>query len=172
VFFFTLVTYHRFPYFSDPALASLLLEVMGTTEQELSISREAFVLLPDHLHILHAMPESHGNYSKLWALVKLRFLRVARPLLSKMEVSLSASRQRIARQESLVWQNRFWEHHIRDSDDFAAHFHYIHFNPVKHGLVSHPADWVYSSFRHHLENGTYCRDWFGMKEWPKDVGHE
>jgi len=31
---------------------------------------------------------------------------------------------------------RYWEHTIRDDTDFAMHFNYIHFNPVKHGLVT------------------------------------
>ena len=33
------------------------------------------------------------------------------------------------------WQPRFWEHLIRDEDDFNYHCDYIHYNPVKHGLV-------------------------------------
>jgi hypothetical protein len=34
-----------------------------------------------------------------------------------------------------LWQRRFWEHTVRDEADLAAHVEYIHFNPVKHGLV-------------------------------------
>ena len=45
-----------------------------------------------------------------------------------------------------MWQRRFWEHHIRDEKDYAAHMDYIHFNPVKHGLVKSPKDWPYSTF--------------------------
>jgi putative transposase len=45
-----------------------------------------------------------------------------------------------------IWQRRYWEHTIRDDQDYAAHFDYIHFNPVKHGLVGHPADWPHSTF--------------------------
>jgi REP element-mobilizing transposase RayT len=36
------------------------------------------------------------------------------------------------------WQKRFWEHTIRDEKDFECHLDYIHFNPVKHGLVTKP----------------------------------
>jgi hypothetical protein len=50
------------------------------------------------------------------------------------------------RGERGIWQQRYWEHTIRDDRDFAAHMDYTHFNPVKHGLVAHPADWPHSSF--------------------------
>jgi REP element-mobilizing transposase RayT len=36
-----------------------------------------------------------------------------------------------------IWQRRYWEPTIRDDRDFAAHMDYTHFNPVKHGLVTH-----------------------------------
>lgn len=46
-----------------------------------------------------------------------------------------------------IWQRRYWEHVITDADDLAAHINYIHFNPVKHGLVADVADWPFSSWR-------------------------
>jgi REP element-mobilizing transposase RayT len=39
------------------------------------------------------------------------------------------------------WQRRFWEHTVRDPDDFSRHADYVHFNPVKHGLVARAVDW-------------------------------
>ena len=45
-----------------------------------------------------------------------------------------------SRGERGLRQRRYWEHTIRDDRDFAAHMDYTHFNPVKHGLVAHPAD--------------------------------
>jgi putative transposase len=53
----------------------------------------------------------------------------------------------IRRGERGTWQRRYWEHTLRDDRDLAAHLDYIHFNPVKHGLVEHPAEWPHSSFR-------------------------
>jgi putative transposase len=45
---------------------------------------------------------------------------------------------RNTRGEYALWQRRFWEHAIRDDRDFERCTGYIHFNPVKHGLVSTP----------------------------------
>ena len=51
------------------------------------------------------------------------------------------------RREKGIWQRRYWEHLIRDADDYRAHVEYCWWNPVKHGLAAHPADWPHSSFR-------------------------
>jgi putative transposase len=58
-----------------------------------------------------------------------------------------------------VWQRRFFEHTIRDEDDFQAHLDYIHFNPVKHGLAASANDWPYSTFRRYVEMGFYDATW-------------
>ena len=63
------------------------------------------------------------------------------------------------RGERGIWQRRYWEHTIRDDRDFAGHVDYSHFNPVKHGLVAHPADWPHSSFRRCVASGIYPADW-------------
>ena len=44
-----------------------------------------------------------------------------------------------------LWQPRFWEHHIRDEDDYLRHVRYCWINPVKHGFVARPEAWLYSS---------------------------
>ena len=48
-----------------------------------------------------------------------------------------------------IWQRRFWEHFIRDESDFDQHLAYIHENPVRHGYVTHPGDWRWSSYRYY-----------------------
>jgi REP element-mobilizing transposase RayT len=60
-----------------------------------------------------------------------------------------------SRGERGIWQRRYWEHTIRDDRDFAAHMDYTHFNPAKHCLVAHPADWPYSSFHRCVTSRLY-----------------
>src|ERR1700758_2505145 len=52
-----------------------------------------------------------------------------------------------------LWQRRFWEHTIRDENDFERHVDYIHFNPIKHGLVERVRDWPHSSFHRYVKEG-------------------
>lgn len=68
------------------------------------------------------------------------------------------------RNESTIWQRRFWEHQIRDETDFKRHMDYIHFNPVKHGLTKCVKDWPYSTFHRYVKNGVYPEDWGGNGE--------
>ncbi len=67
-----------------------------------------------------------------------------------------------------MWQKRFWEHTIRDDRDYQRHLDYIHYNPVKHGLVKRPIDWPWSSFQRCVRQGLYHPEW-GCTE-PVTVG--
>ena len=62
-------------------------------------------------------------------------------------------------QKSMIWQKRFWEHVIRDEDDFKKHVEYVHYNPVKHGLANRVQDWPYSSFHEYVKKGVYPSNW-------------
>ena len=57
------------------------------------------------------------------------------------------------------WQDRFWEHTVSDEEDRERCVEYIHYNPVKHGIVSVPRDWKYSSFHKYVKRGIYPEDW-------------
>jgi putative transposase len=104
---------------------------------------DAIVIMPEHLHTIWTLPEEDMDYPARWALIKAGFSRS----LAKGE-QISRSRQN--KGERGIWQRRYWEHMIRDEEDFAQHVDYIHFNPVKHGHVSNPMEWPYSSI-HRLE---------------------
>jgi putative transposase len=58
-----------------------------------------------------------------------------------------------------IWPRRYWEHLIRDEEDYARHVDYIHYNPVKHGYVKLAADWIFSSIHRYIRAGTLPRDW-------------
>jgi putative transposase len=113
---------------------------------------EAVVVLPDHLHAIWALPEGDSDFATRWSLIKAGFSRA----LPRGE-PISESRRR--RRERGIWQRRYWEHTIRDENDFARHFDYIHFNPVKHGYVENVADWPCSSFHRIVRQGLYPANW-------------
>jgi putative transposase len=73
--------------------------------------------------------------------------------------------------EKGIWQRRFWEHTIRDERDYRTHCDYIHYNPVKHGLVNSPRDWPHSSFHKFVEKGLYAESWGGaVNAFSDEVG--
>jgi len=113
---------------------------------------EAAVILPDHLHCIWSLPAGDDDFSIRWAMIKKAFSRS----LADTEPR-SASRRR--RGERGVWQRRFWEHLIRDEEDFERHADYIHWNPVKHGLANRPADWPHSSIHRFIKTGVMDVSW-------------
>lgn len=115
---------------------------------------EAIAVLPDHLHAVWSLPDGDDDFSLRWQLIKAGF---SRGLVCTEPVSASRSRKR----ERGIWQRRFWEHTIRDEDDFARHLDYVHFNPVKHGHVRRVGDWPFSSFHRMVRSGIYPGDWAG-----------
>ncbi len=113
---------------------------------------DAWVVLPEHLHCIWTLPPGDDDYSGRWQAIKARFA-------AAMPAGERRSAVRVRRGERGIWQRRFWEHTIRDDRDYAAHMDYVHFNPVKHGLVRRAADWPYSSFGRCVERGLYPGDW-------------
>jgi putative transposase len=75
---------------------------------------------------------------------------------------------RLRNGEIALWQRRYWEHTIRDEKDYGRHLDYIHFNPVKHGLVDRVLDWPYSSSHLYVRQGLLPQDW--ADDFKQDLG--
>ena len=119
------------------------------TVQELPVTCHAMIILPDHLHAVMTEPEGGVFYSERWRRIKSRFSHaIAVP--GSLRPSLAIKRERG------IWQRRFWEHALRDDNDFRAALTYCDHDAVRHGLVGpglvghgvvgQPELWPYSSF--------------------------
>jgi len=106
---------------------------------------DAVVVLPDHLHAVITLPPGDGDYATRWRCIKTRFSR-GLPMGQRRDSHL-------VRRERGIWQRRYWEHHIRDDADYAAHVQYCWSNPVKHGLAKRPRDWPFSSLHRDIQSG-------------------
>ncbi|MEN8177012.1 MAG: transposase [Pseudomonadota bacterium] len=124
---------------------------------------DAWVVLPEHMHCIWTLPEGDADYSSRWKAIKIRFAK-------QIPKTEQRSQVRLRRGEREIWQRRFWEHTIRDEQDYEAHMDYVHINPVKHGLVESVRDWPYSTFHRHVELGMYPEDWAGASELALDAG--
>ena len=151
-YFFTLVTYQRQPLLVEKNINRLRL-AFKREMQKRPFTIDAIVILPDHLHTLWVLPENDNDFSTRWSNIK-RFFSIG---CEQSSSKISNSRQK--KREKYIWQRRFWEHTIRDQQDWQKHMDYIHYNPVKHGYVNSPADWQYSSFRKCVDKGWYPEGW-------------
>jgi len=131
-----------------------LREVVRSVRQRYPFQIHGWVVLPEHLHCVIELPQDDMNFAVRWRLIKIEFSKA----LPKVE-RLSAVRA--ARGERGIWQRRYWEHLIRDDTDMQAHMDYVHFNPVKHGLVKRVSDWPHSTFHKLVKAGVYPVDWAG-----------
>lgn len=91
---------------------------------------------------------------------------------SSPDLRVPPNQGRKNKNQQALWQHRYWEHLLRDEEDFRRHVEYIHYNPVKHGYVDAPRKWPYSSFHHHVHAGIYPADWgAGVMDF-EGIGHE
>jgi putative transposase len=123
-----------------------------------------FCILPDHIHLLWEMPINDANYSLRIGEIKKRF---SKKYINKFGVPIAINPTQRKRGEAGIWQRRFWEHFIRDENDLNKHIEYIHYNPVKHGLVNQAKEWEGSSFHDYVRKGFYDEDW-GQGEMKED----
>ena len=133
---------------------SLLRGAFRSVRAQYPFTIDAAVILPDHLHAIWTLPEQDADFAMRWRLIKSAF---SRGLPRGERISTS----RVSKGERGIWQRRYWEHTLRDQEDFRRHFDYIHFNPVKHWHVPRVQDWPYSSFRRWVRLGAYPGDWAG-----------
>jgi putative transposase len=158
-FFFTLTLADR----RSSALVDhvgLLRTAFRSVRERRPFAVDAIVILPDRLQAILTMPAGDSDFSGRLRAIKARFTRSI--------VATGANIPRDNRGEYLLWQRRFWEHTIRDDDDFDHCANYVHFNPVKHRFVSTPVEWLFSSLHRYVRAGLLPRDW-GGGDYPPDT---
>jgi len=145
--------------------SSALVDHVNALRMALRIARrerpftiDAIVILPEHLHAIWTLPPGDSDFSGRWRRIKTHFTH------RLVAAGVPVKRHRTG--EYALWQRRFWEHTIRNEQDFERHVDYVHFNPVKHRLVSRACDWPYSSFHVYVRRGLLPADWAGDVDEP------
>lgn len=124
-YFVTSQTTERKPFFRHERWADLFFTVLEHYRKAYLL--HAFVLMPDHFHLLITPAE---NLEKALQLIKGGFSYRA-----KRELNWSFG----------IWQAGFSDHRIRDFEDFSNHLSYIQQNPVRASLCGKPEEYRYSS---------------------------
>ena len=151
-YFFTVNLLERYPNDLLVRHVDILRSVVRRVREKRPFHIDAWVILPDHLHCVWTLPPGDDDFTNRWRLIKQEFSKA-------LPCTERRSKVRVARGERGIWQRRFWEHAIRDDEDYQAHVDYCHINPLKHGLVAHVADWPHSTFHRYVQSGIYPPDW-------------
>ena len=141
----------------------LLRESFRYVKQQKPFQINAVMVLPDHLHCIWTLPPDDSDYSIRWNMLKGRFSR-------SIDKGERISTSRLNRRERGIWQRRFWAHLIMDQEDYNRHVDYIHWNPVKHGIVKQVIDWPHSSFHQFVKEGIYPATWGHSGQFGMDGG--
>jgi putative transposase len=155
-YFFTVVTADQAPILTTDPGQRALHDAIAACRRRWPFELSAMVLLPDHSHAMWTLPAGDADFSRRWAWIKREFS--ARYLATGGAERTVTANQHLNRRRG-VWQPRFYEHVIRDQDDFNRHVDYIHYNPVKHGLVTCPHAWEFSSFHKRVAERGYDATW-------------
>ena len=130
----------------------ILRDVVKRIQKKHPFHIDGWVILHEHMHFIWTLPPDDSDYSTRIRLLKTLFTKEIPRTERRSDV-------RVKNNERGIWQRRFWEHTIRDESDYAAHMDYLHYNPVKHGLVANVVDWPYSTFHKLVKSDVYSRDW-------------
>ena len=149
-YFITNVTYKRMPILVKNG--DLMMSAIKSLQKRENVSIIAFVVLSDHFHML--IDTQKLDISKILQKIKMNFGALYRD-----RMNMKAGR---------IWQNRFWDHIIRNQEDLNRHIDYIHYNPVKHGYAPNLSDWKYSSINKYKKDGYYSDDWGQREEFVFD----
>ena len=106
-----------------------MLDTLYELRTELRFALLAFVIMPDHMHLL-VVPSESADISRVMQAIKGRFAR-------HWNAPNGTS--------STVWQGRYFESVARTQEQLAKWIEYIHYNPVEAGLARTPTEYLYSS---------------------------
>lgn len=133
-YFVTSNTWQRRPVFLKEPPARLFLDSLFHYRDEGNFKLHAFVLMPDHFHLL-LTPSPQITLERAMQLIK------------------GGSSHRVKQELGYkfpLWQTGFDDHRIRSRKDFEEHVRYIHDNPVEAGLAASAASYAYSSAHPHF----------------------
>lgn len=160
IVFITQVVDRRISIFQQTVFIDLLRTILHNVKVLHPFSLMGYVFLPEHFHLL-IRPTGRSNFSQIIQSLKRNFT-----IEYKKQLGMVGHMK--------FWQKGFWDHVIRDEMDLQRHLDYIHYNPVRHGLVEKPELWPHSSFPYWQQRGVYpaCWGWsfptaIGQYDWQE-----
>ena len=143
--FITCSCYRRMPLLGTERARHLFLKILGEVRERYDFALLGYVVMPEHIHLLISEPNV-GNPSVVMQVLKQR---VSRAMHRRRRRTRSEQKwlweEAPVRKYQPFWQRRFYDFNVWSSNKKNEKMNYMHFNPVKRGLVTHPKDWLWSS---------------------------
>jgi putative transposase len=129
--FITFSCHHRLPYLEGSEPKDILEQIIEKTRRSHNFSLYAYVIMPEHVHLLLSEPED-------------------RILSSTIRVLKGESSKVLKGTRNHLWQARYYDFNVFTTSKLVEKVRYIHRNPVTRGLVTRPEDYRWSSFNHYV----------------------
>jgi putative transposase len=163
----TFTCYHRIRYLNSVSARDVFEQTLERVRRWYGLYIFGYVVMPEHVHLLLSEPDRSSLAVALQMLKqissrKLHKMNVHkmggppfRPLLAKGGESggprfrppLAKRGEQVAQP---VWQKRYYDFNVFSDHKRIEKLCYMHWNPVKRGLVERPEDWKWSSYCHYL----------------------
>jgi REP element-mobilizing transposase RayT len=137
VFFLTICTADKQPYFSDPNISRAIVDELEYRRASKEIKLFCYCIMPDHLHMLISLEE---NYTKKKGAFGERTLQNWVSAFKRHTARISAQISNIRR----LWQSNFYDHVLRREESLVEICSYILNNPVRRGIVLSWEEYPYS----------------------------
>lgn len=134
-YFITASSFEKQSILQSGRMANLFVEVLLHYRDQGRYSLYQYVVMPNHFHLL-ITPLAPVTLGKAVQFIKGSF-------------SYRAKKQLAFNGE--IWQTSFYDHRVRDSNEYARLRHYIHMNPVRKGLATLPEEFPFGSVRAALD---------------------
>jgi putative transposase len=139
--FITCSCHRRLPLLDTADRRDLLLNLLEEVRQRHRFVVLGYVVMPEHFPLL--ISESHETTPSIaMQVLKQRF---AHQVLAQLRKQRSPSPLTAGE----IWQRRFYDFNVWTEHKRIEKLRYMHRNPVKRGLVIHPEQWAWSSFRNY-----------------------
>jgi putative transposase len=142
--FITFSCYRRLPYLESDRAKRLFEQALEQVRRQYRMYVIGYVVMPEHVHLLVTEPERETLAVVIQALKQSVARREAK-LLRKDP----PKQKKLGWGTQHFWQARYYDFNVRSPEKRIEKLKYIHRNPVKRGLVAHPEDWPWSSYRHY-----------------------
>ena len=153
IYYVTTVIYGRLPIFTRPSFIIPLIDSLNFYRYQQEFRLLGYVIMPDHLHLV-IWPFGQATVSDIMrdykTLTSKRIIRQAKvENIQDWVIAFEQAGQETQRSDNKVWQDSFWDENIYTERFLRQKLNYIHRNPVRAGLVEHPGDYPYSSYRNY-----------------------
>ncbi|MGB0714476.1 MAG: REP-associated tyrosine transposase [Phycisphaerae bacterium] len=145
----TFSCYQRRPLLVRGVVRTWFMESLGSTCQTHRVDLWAYVLMPEHVHLLLYPTSLQYSMSQFLSDLKLPVTRKAIGFAKQHDIRLLDGMRTRSEAENATY--RFWQRgggydrNLTKPDSIFEWLEYIHRNPVRRGLVKLPEEWYWSS---------------------------